>query len=153
MTAHKYITYYMAHNGRSTMYPKIVRKVNELYAHMDEQQRSAIALALYHSGRCCHVQGYFRHYMVDIAPNSVEGQSAAETRALLDEDCMRLVRLYDPTTVTCWYGPMSNHEGAYSVGRQCHQSKAARRATNERKVRATKARIAEIGYLAWCKEA
>jgi hypothetical protein len=152
MTSHKYITYYMAHNGRSTNYPKIQAKVDELYAHMDERQRKAIALALYHSGRCCHLQGYFRHYMKDIAPNSIEGQSAAETRALLDEDCMRLVRLYDPTTVTCWYGPISNHKGAYSVGQQCHQARAARRSVNEAKAKATKDRIDEVGYLNWANE-
>ena len=128
MTPNKYITYYMAHNGRSKVYPLIQAKVDELYVHMDEQQRKAIGLALYHSARCCHQQGYFRHYMVDIRPNSVEGQTHAETRAKLDESCRNLVRLYDPTTVTCWYGPLSNHVGSYSVGHAHHKKKAATRA-------------------------
>lgn len=131
MTAYKYVTYYMAHNGRSIIYPQIQAKVDELYAHRNSRYRKALSLALYHSGRCCHRQGYFRWYMKDLKGNSVEGQTAEQTRALLDQDCRDLVGYYKESTVTCWYGPIANRDKAYEWGAAIHKKRAAVRKRKE----------------------
>ena len=142
MTSYKYVTYYMAHNGRSTIYPQIQAKVEELWADEPRKYRKALSLALYHSGRCCHRQGYFRWYMKDLKGNSVEGQTTEETRALLDQDCRKLVTYYEPTTVTCWYEVIRNQrtqDKAYEWGAIIHKKRAAVRAVNAAKVKAFKA--------------
>lgn len=138
MTQYKYVTYHMAHSGNSKLYPKLLARVQDLYPQDRPRYQQAIALALYHSCRCCHRQGYVRWYM--------------DNNLTSNARFMELVSCYDDTTVSCWLWPVANHKAFLVIGKSAHKAWRARCAANRVRVKATKARIAEVGYKAWSLE-
>lgn len=145
VTNHKLISLYVAYARGSKIYRETLQLVKKAYPDNKPFYQASIAMALFHAGRCCHYQGYYRDELASrqgVGPNHrayVEAPAYQEQRIL---NIQKYVKSFNPSTIECWL-PVFREMSEYLYQGEINWFKAqATRKVNEQKVKEFKARMA-----------
>jgi len=115
ITNHKLISFHVAYGRGSKMYSETLSLVKRAYPDNQPFYQAAIAMALFHAGRSCHYQGYYRDELAcrqGVGKGHrayVENPSYQEQRML---NIQKYAATFKPGTIDCWL-PVFRNKAEY----------------------------------------
>jgi hypothetical protein len=140
LTDPKRLTFYIAYEIGSKFYTETLQLVKRAYPDDMPFHQASIALALYHAGRHCNRQGYYREALINRQGVGNYQDYRNKRTAWLEDPANQEKRLaiirdnassFNPSTITCWLQALKFKAKTLEQGRQLWIKAQAKRKADD----------------------